>query len=209
VKTTYFFILSVALIGFCTELIATPIYVYRRGKAITFTDRKPPAGMQAEIFKAAGKSFSTFKYSSTRFHSKDSYAKRAKLSPDFDKYIRDASKEFGVDRSLIRAVIHAESGFNPKAVSPKGALGLMQLMPGTARRHGVRRAFEPKENIRGGTKHLAWLIKRFRGNLIYSIAAYNAGEGAVDQHKGIPPYTETQKYVQKVLALKERYKGFA
>ena len=84
----------------------------------------------------------------------------------------------------------------------------MQLMPATARMHGVHRAFEPRENIRGGTRHLAELLRRYRGNLVYSIAAYNAGEGAVEQFGGIPPYAETQQYVRRVLALQNRYKNF-
>ena len=201
---------------------ASPIYVYKRGKAITFSDKPPPSGVEGKIFQASKSGYSTFKTAKFKYfapsHSRrtisnfngfHNHASRARLNTSFDQLIKEASYEFGVDKSLIRAVIHAESGFNPRAVSPKGAQGLMQLMPGTARRHGVLKAFEPKENIRGGTKYLAWLIKRFDGNLIKSIAAYNAGEGAVDQYGGIPPYSETQAYVRKVLALKDRYKKLA
>lgn len=207
-----FFIYSILVIGLgviCRASEASPIYVYKKGKGITFSDRPPPQGIEGQIFKPSKPGFSTFRVSTSRYIGPDYFAKRTKLNPAFEQIIDDASSEFGVDKSLIRAVIHAESGFNPRARSPKGALGLMQLMPGTARRHGVRKAFEPKDNIRGGTKYLAWLLRRFQGNLVYSIAAYNAGEGAVDQYGGIPPYSETKQYVKRVLALNARYKHWA
>jgi soluble lytic murein transglycosylase-like protein len=114
--------------------------------------------------------------------------------------IRDASERYGVPVKLVSAVIRAESGFNPRAVSRKGAQGLMQLMPGTASMLGVRDSFDPRENIDGGVRHLRGLIDRFPDNLPLAIAAYNAGERAVQQYRGIPPYPETQDYVTKVLS---------
>jgi soluble lytic murein transglycosylase-like protein len=120
----------------------------------------------------------------------------------FSKEILDAAKEYRIDPALIAAVIRAESNFVPSAVSPKGARGLMQLMPATARRMGVRRDFDPRENIRGGTAYLAELAGRFGETAVELIlAAYNAGEQAVENFGGVPPYRETQAYVRKVTAL--------
>ena len=112
--------------------------------------------------------------------------------------IRDAAERYGLPFKLVSAVIRAESGFNPRAVSPKGARGLMQLMPTTAATLGVRNSFDPRQNIEGGVRHLRSLIDRFI-NLPFALAAYNAGEKAVVQYGGIPPYPETQDYVTKVL----------
>ena len=121
--------------------------------------------------------------------------------------IAAAAREHGVDEAVVRAIIHAESAFNPNALSRVGAQGLMQLMPATAERFGVSNAFEPKQNIRGGVKYLAWLLKRFNGNLTLASAGYNAGEGNVDKYKGVPPFNETQRYVERVAILADRYRG--
>lgn len=114
------------------------------------------------------------------------------------------AKRYQVDASLVKAVIAIESCYNPTAVSPKGAQGLMQLIPATAERFGISNSMNSKQNIRGGTRYLAWLIKRFDGDLQKALAGYNAGEGAVDRYKGIPPYRETQHYVKNVLAVYQR-----
>ena len=121
--------------------------------------------------------------------------------------IRAAAREHGVDEAIVRAIIHAESAFNPNALSRVGAQGLMQLMPATASRFGVANPFDAAQNIRGGVQYLAWLLKRFNGNLTLAAAGYNAGEGAVDKYGGVPPYSETQRYVQRVGVLAERYRG--
>jgi soluble lytic murein transglycosylase-like protein len=121
--------------------------------------------------------------------------------------IASASRKFGVDESVVRAIIHAESAFNPRALSRVGAQGLMQLMPDTARRFGVGDAFDAGQNIRGGVQYLAWLLKRFDGNVSLAAAGYNAGEGAVDKYKGVPPYAETRRYVERVGVLAQRYRG--
>jgi hypothetical protein len=117
--------------------------------------------------------------------------------------ITEAANRYGIPERLVTAVIRAESGFNPRAVSRKGAQGLMQLMPSTASVLGVRNSFDPRENIEGGVRHLRGLLDRFPGNLPFAIAAYNAGEKAVAAYGGVPPYPETQDYVVRVL----RYYG--
>lgn len=121
--------------------------------------------------------------------------------------IQSAASEFDVDPALVRAVIHAESAFNDKAISPKGAQGLMQLMPATAEELGVRDAMVAPDNIRGGVDYLARMLKRFGGDIRLATAAYNAGPGAVGRHGGIPPYAETRAYVERVGILHERYAG--
>ena len=125
----------------------------------------------------------------------------------YSNEIAAAARAFGVDEAIVRAIIHAESAYNPNALSRVGAQGLMQLMPATARRFGVSNAFDAAQNIRGGVEYLAWLLKRFNGNLTLAAAGYNAGEGAVDRYKGVPPYGETQRYVQRVGLLADRYRA--
>lgn len=120
-----------------------------------------------------------------------------------------AAERYGVPQRLVSAVIRAESGFNPKAVSRKGARGLMQLMPSTASMLGVRDSFDPRENIDGGVRHLRALMDRFPNSLPLAIAAYNAGESAVLAHGGIPPYPETREYVDRVLRFYGRAAGGA
>ncbi len=126
-----------------------------------------------------------------------------------DRYagvIRDFSKKHGLRPELVRAVIHVESGFNPKAVSKKGARGLMQVMPVNLRRLGAENPFDPRENIAAGTRYLSRLIERYDGNLSLSLAAYNAGPTAVDHYQDVPPYLETRQYVQKVLLYYRHYR---
>ncbi|WP_166263482.1 lytic transglycosylase domain-containing protein [Marinobacter caseinilyticus] len=123
----------------------------------------------------------------------------------FRNEIKTAALEFDVDPALVRAVIHAESAFNDKALSAKGAQGLMQLMPATARELGVRDAMRAPENIRGGVNYLAKMLKRFGGDTRLATAAYNAGPGAVGRYNGIPPFAETKAYVERVGILRERY----
>jgi soluble lytic murein transglycosylase-like protein len=120
--------------------------------------------------------------------------------------VRAAAARHDVDPALVRALIHAESAFNPAAVSSKGAQGLMQLMPATAVSLGVENALDAQQNIRGGVQHLAELLQSFQGDSRLAVAAYNAGAGAVRKYGGIPPYAETQVYVERVGILRERYR---
>jgi len=115
-----------------------------------------------------------------------------------DRIVRDAAARHKVDPALVKAVISTESGWNPQAVSRKGAVGLMQLIPGTAQRFGVGNPFDPAQNVEGGTTYLKALLDRYNGDLSKTLAAYNAGEHAVDASRGVPAYLETQRYVQKV-----------
>ncbi|RZU45211.1 uncharacterized protein DUF4124 [Fluviicoccus keumensis] len=146
-------------------------------------------------------------YADTNVHSyhnwgRDEFAVRpsfSKFKDAFDGLIAEAASAYGVDKGLVKAVIHTESGFNPNAKSGPGARGLMQLMPATARRFDVADSYDPKQNIHGGTKYLGYLIDRFK-NLELALAAYNAGEGNVDKYGGIPPFAETQDYVRRVMS---------
>jgi soluble lytic murein transglycosylase-like protein len=122
----------------------------------------------------------------------------------FDPLIRTASRAHGVPAALVKAVIAAESSFDAGAVSPKGAMGLMQLMPGTARDLGVDDAFESDQNVQGGTRYLRELYDRY-GDWLRTLAAYNAGPEAVDRYDGVPPYTETREYVKRVLSYYRRF----
>ena len=117
----------------------------------------------------------------------------------FELTINKYSRQYGVDSNLVKSVITAESCFRVKALSHAGAQGLMQLIPDTAKRFGVKNSYKPEQNIRGGVKYLKFLLKRYQGDLKKTIAAYNAGEGKVDRYKGIPPYKETKNYVKNVL----------
>ena len=128
-------------------------------------------------------------------------------SGDYDEVIRLTSDRYSIDADLVRAVIKAESDFNSNARSRKGAMGLMQLMPDTARLYNVLNAFDPVDNIEGGVRHLRMLLERYQGDLNLSLAAYNAGSGAVEKHGGIPPFAETREYVRRVLRFYEAFRG--
>ncbi len=137
---------------------------------------------------------------------------RFRLGPNFEKYdqvIWKTAERYSVDYALVKAVIKAESNFNPTAVSRAGAKGLMQLMPGTANALGVNDSFQPEDNIQGGVRHLRYLLNLFEGNLQFALAAYNAGENAVFRYKGIPPYQETKTYIGCVLRYFRDYSGEA
>jgi soluble lytic murein transglycosylase-like protein len=125
----------------------------------------------------------------------------------YDMHIREAARLYVLPEEFIRAVMHVESNFYKEAVSSKGAIGLMQLMPGTASEMGVVDPFDPRQNVLGGARFLRVLANRFGGDLMLTVAAYNAGQGAVEKYGGIPPYAETRQYVQAVLTSYYAYRA--
>lgn len=131
-------------------------------------------------------------------------ADKSAIQQELEGIIQGQAKAQNIDASLIKAVVKAESGFNPNAVSPVGAQGLMQLMPGTANGLGVQDSFNPLQNVAGGTKYLKNLVEKYH-SVPLGLAAYNAGPGAVDKYGGIPPYKETQNYVKKVLQYQQQF----
>jgi soluble lytic murein transglycosylase-like protein len=132
----------------------------------------------------------------------------AMLAPaQIDALVSQNAESQEVDPSLIKAIIANESGFNANATSGAGAQGLMQLMPGTAEGLGVTDAYDPAQNVAGGTKYIKGLLQRFNGDVRLAVAAYNAGPGAVEKYGGVPPYAETQNYVQNVLSSYAKYRG--
>lgn len=124
---------------------------------------------------------------------------------EFAEFVHGAAERHAVDPVLLTAMMRIESNFDPFAVSPKGACGLLQLIPATAERFGVADVFDPEQNIDGGARYLSWLLDRFGGDTRLALAAYNAGENAVDRYGGIPPYRETREYVSKVLVKFDLY----
>jgi soluble lytic murein transglycosylase-like protein len=124
----------------------------------------------------------------------------------YDHFISDASREFGVDSRLLKAMIKAESDFDPRAISKKGAMGLMQIMPENFKMLNLRNPFDPWENIKAGARYFKALHERFNGKLALSLAAYNAGPTAVDRYKNIPPFQETEEYVRRVLSYYRAFK---
>ena len=120
---------------------------------------------------------------------------------DLHQLVQTISREHGVDPKLVDALVRVESAYDPNAVSRRGAMGLMQLMPATAQRLGVDDPFDPEKNVRGGVREFSRLLDQYSGNLQFALAAYNAGEGAVARYRGVPPYTETRNYVSRILSI--------
>lgn len=177
---------------------APKIYKYVAGGVTSFADVPPRSGAYIVLSRScyACNLSSNINWHATKLHLKA-----------YGDVIDLAAKTYDLDPALVRAVIHAESGFNARARSNKGAMGLMQLMPATAREVGVADARIPTQNIRGGAQYLAGLLALFKGDVSLAAAAYNAGPAAVAKYAGIPPYAETQVYVQRVKILHQRYRG--
>lgn len=175
------------------------IYKFKDTLGVThYTDRSPGKGHAytvVAVFCPACDPNSRVNWSATRLN-----------LTAYNAEIDAAARANGVDVALVRALIHAESAFNPRALSRKGAQGLMQLMPATAAMYGVTDSFDAGQNIAAGVRHLAMLLKNFNGDARLAAAAYNAGEGAVRKYGGIPPYAETRVYVERVGTLAQRYR---
>ena len=181
-----------------TNKSGTKIYKYLKSGTTSFSDMPPSKGGYV-VYRPS--CYACNLTSNIDWHS-------PRLHPDkYGDEINHAARQFDLDPALVRAVIHAESGFDARARSPKGAIGLMQLMPGTARRLGVTNAYVPGRNIWGGAQYLAGLLAQFRNDVALAVAAYNAGPEAVQKYAGVPPYAETQVYVQRVKILHQRYKN--
>ncbi len=188
------------------RLIKGQVYSYFKDGIRTYTSARPQGAVGISGLRTIHYSYMETCYACSAKPGV-SFATVRLNTAAYEAEIAAAAREHGVDEAIVRAIIHAESAFNPNALSRVGAQGLMQLMPATARRFGVSDAFNASQNISGGVKYLAWLLKRFNGNLSLVAAGYNAGEGAVDKYKGVPPYSETQRYVQRVGLLADRYRG--
>lgn len=164
------------------------IYAWRDDSGRLVLSNKPQAnGVEVTTYAVPGTSLRTV-----------SAPASAEQAHAYDELIREHSERHGISPDLVRAVIQAESAFNPRAVSPKGAMGLMQLMPATARDLGVANPFHPDDNIRAGVFYLATLLDRFDYDVVRALAAYNAGPARVERYNGVPPYRETQDYVKKI-----------
>ena len=190
------------LVGFCLLVglfvpsqAFSDVYVYKDKEGVlTFTNVPNHAGYRRVIRESNGQLSGALDASNNSYTS-------------YDDVIRSASDRYNIDPDLIRAVIKVESDFNSIARSNKGAMGLMQLMPDTARLHKVIDVFDPIDNIEGGVRHLKLLLNRYQGDLELSLAAYNAGMKAVEKHGGIPPFSETKEYVRRVLSYYRAYRG--
>ncbi len=183
------------LLFFLAQGVVADIYKYEDNEGRTLLTNIPSSGKGMTLKKR-------FHFSYAKPHS-GGRAPILKVLKDrirkYKPFIMQAARDTGLNTDLIHAVILAESAYDPRAVSPKGAIGLMQLMPATAKRFGVSDAYDPAQNIRGGTAYLKFLMQRFGNDMELATAAYNAGEGAVEKYgRSIPPYKETRLYVKKV-----------
>lgn len=174
------------------------IYKYVDRNGVTVYTNIKPRGVAAKVI-------GTYSCPACKLDSKIDWTHTGLNVSAYKEEIATAARLNEVDESMVRAIIHAESAFRHEALSPVGAQGLMQLMPGTAGMYGVDNAFDPKQNIAAGVKHLRMLLDMFDGDFELAAAGYNAGENAVLRHGGIPPYAETQVYVERVGILQKRY----
>jgi hypothetical protein len=193
-------VVAAAPAGSGTKITSGTVYRYKKDGVTHYTNRRPAGQAAVAVFSYVESCFACAVRPGVDFSS---------VALNTTAYLGEVAAiaaEVGIDAAFVRAIIHAESAFNPRALSNKGAQGLMQLMPATAERFGVSDAFSAEDNIRGGTRYLAWLLKRFNGDTRLAAAGYNAGEGAVDRFAGVPPYDETQRFVERVGILHTRYR---
>jgi soluble lytic murein transglycosylase-like protein len=193
--------LNLSFLWLCTPAQADIYRYVDRNGVIHFTNAPTSPGFKVYLHEGSSTTVRKTSYQVRRPSSYSAY----KTPCNFDPYIAEAARKHGVSFSLIKAVIRAESNFDPYAVSSAGACGLMQLMPGTARDLGISDPFDPRENILGGTRYLGELLNQFRGSVPMAVAAYNAGPGRVMAVNGIPRIDETQSYVRRVLRFLNRY----
>jgi len=156
--------------------------------------------------QASGVSFSQILNTIQEQNTANYYGPITGSEQEYTQYINEAAEKWNLDPALLKAVIKQESGFNPTAISSVGAMGLMQLMPETARSLNVSNPMNPRENIMGGARYLRGLLDRFNGDLTRALAAYNAGPGTVEQYGGVPPFQETQSYVANILAMYNEFR---
>ena len=200
---TQWFVVALG-ISLGTPAVAETIYVSKTQRGVPHFTNAPVAAGSAVLIVPSANARVVRRSASHRERRATAFASVS--TANVDALIRRASAAHQVEEALVRAVIDVESRFNPRARSPKGAMGLMQLMPGTADRFGVRDAYDPHQNIDAGTRYLRQLLLMFEGNRRLAVAAYNAGEAAVIRHgRRVPPYEETQDYVTRVLSLYRRY----
>ena len=187
---------------------ASTTYSYVDAKGVrNYSNRRPRGVANVSVSRVEYPIFEMETCFACGVQPKVNFGKVSLNTSAYQAEISAAARDFGVEEAIVRAIIHAESAYRPNALSRVGAQGLMQLMPATARRFGVSNAFDAGQNIRGGVQYLSWLLKRFNGNLTLAAAGYNAGEGAVDRYKGVPPYSETRRYVERVGMLADRYRA--
>lgn len=184
-----------------SSAFAQQLYAYSSGRGvITFTSQRPEGRAYWEV-KPRTPVYSTFINKGFDYQWVP-YA----VASRYDDIILQLARAYQLEPALVKAVMHVESAFNSSARSNKGAMGLMQLMPSTARRFGVQNAYSPVQNVVGGVRYLSWLFRYFNGNVVQVLAGYNAGEGAVQQYQGVPPYAETRDYVRRVLRMRDLYR---
>jgi len=192
-------ILLLAVLALASLNLQAQVYKFVDDKGIVnYTNIAPPTGQDFQVLRFPC-------YAADPKCRSVSWEKVALNTQSFSTEIQQAAIASGVDEALIRAIIHAESAYQSDAVSPKGAQGLMQLMPGTAKMLEVSDPFNPAKNIDGGARYLSDLLEQFDGDITLAAAAYNAGPGAVTKYGGVPPYEETREYVRRVNILNKRY----